>query len=291
VIDVLHTTEYHLQEDPDDTNCYRRYTMKLVPSFLLALLVFSSVSTLNVYAQEAAVATDAVAETNVSADAPTNDSGEEKTETVKEEAIPKAEEAPVQAGPFIDLFGENLLSLKMVDESHAQIETHLTNEALAGKKVIGVYFSADWCGPCRQFTPELVSFYEKMNKRRGKKDQFQIIWVSRCRDANSFGQYFTHMGGWLALPPEEASGQRGQMLGDLYKTKGIPHLVLLDEVGNVITLDARNKIPTDRAGIGFPWRNPVAQLYVTLVPKSFRLMVKAQVDEIKGKVTGLLKKK
>ena len=263
--------------------------MRLVLRFLLALLVFSNVSTLNVYAQEAAVATDAVAET---CDAPTDDSGEEKAETVKEKETPKAEEAPVQqAGPFIDLFGANLLSLKMVDESHAQIETHLTNEALAGKKVIGVYFSADWCGPCRQFTPELASFYEKMNNRRGKKDQFEIIWVSRCRDANSFGQYFTHMGGWLALPNEEALGPRGQMLGDLYKTKGIPHLVLLDEVGNVITLDARSKIPTDRAGIGFPWRNPLAQLYVTVIPKSLRLMVKAQVDEVKGKVVGLLQKK
>ena len=67
-----------------------------------------------------------------------------------------------------------------------------------------------------------------MNKRQGKKDQFEIIWVSRCRDVKSFGQYFTHMN-WLALPPEEALGQRGQVLGDLFKTKGIPHLVLLDE--------------------------------------------------------------
>ena len=93
------------------------------------------------------------------------------------------------------------------------------------------------------------------------------------------------------MPNEEALGPRGQMLGDLYKTKGIPHLVLLDEVGNVITLDARSKIPTDRAGIGFPWRNPLAQLYVTDIPKSLRLMVKAQVDEVKGKVVGLLQKK
>jgi nucleoredoxin len=129
-----------------------------------------------------------------------------------------------------------------------------------------------------------------MNKKRGKQDQFEIIWVSRCRDVKSFGEYFTHMN-WLALPPEEALGQRGQMLGELFKTKGIPHLVLLDEVGNVITYDARSKLPTDRSGIGFPWRNPLATLYVTLVPKSLRFMVKSQVDGIKGKVLGLLKKK
>ena len=139
-------------------------------------------------------------------------------------------------------------------------------------------------------TPELVSFYDKINKRRGKKDQFEIIWVSRCRDVQSFGQYFTHMK-WLALPPEEALGQRGQKLGELFKTKGIPHLVLLDEVGNVITYNARNKLPADRSGIGFPWRNPLATLYVTLVPKSLRFLVKAQVDGVKNKILGLVNKR
>jgi len=275
-------------------------------SFLLALFSAAILSNTYVHAQDAAVAdaspqtgataasTEPVAET-AAAPAPTSkadveaDADASKPATDSEE-VPTEKAAPKQSGPFIDLFGETLLSLKMVDETHAQIENHLTNEALAGKKVIGVYFSADWCGPCRQFTPELVSFYEKMNKRRGKKDQFEIIWVSRCRDVKSFGQYFTHMN-WLALPPEEALGQRGQVLGDLFKTKGIPHLVLLDEVGNVITYDARNKLPTDRSGIGFPWRNPLATLYVTLVPRSLRLMVKDKVDGVKGKVAGLLKKK
>lgn len=144
------------------------------------------------------------------------------------------------------------------------------------------------CGPCRQFTPELVTFYDKMNARRGKKDQFEIVWVSRCRDMNSYAQYFTHMK-WLALPPEEAMGQRGKMLNDKYKVKGIPTLVLLDELGSVITTDARNKIPADRAGIGFPWRNPLVQLYTTIVPRSLRLMVKAQVASVKGKLLQRIK--
>ena len=58
--------------------------------------------------------------------------------------IEKEESKPVQSGPFIDLLGETLISLKMVDESHAQLEPHYTNEALKGKKVVGLYFSADW---------------------------------------------------------------------------------------------------------------------------------------------------
>ena len=144
------------------------------------------------------------------------------------------------------------------------------------------------CGPCRKFTPELVQFYEKLNSRRGKENKFEIIWVSRCRDMDSYGQYFTHMK-WPALPPNEAMGQRGQMLFEKYKVKGIPSLVLLDDVGNVITLDARNKIPQDKAGIGFPWRNPLSNLYITVVPKSLRLMVKAQVVDLKDKLLTKIK--
>ena len=30
-----------------------------------------------------------------------------------------------------------------------------------GKKYIGIYSSASWCGPCRAFTPQLIKFYQK----------------------------------------------------------------------------------------------------------------------------------
>lgn len=126
-----------------------------------------------------------------------------------------------------------------------------------------------------------------MNARRGKQNEFEIVWISRCRTVDDFGQYFTQMN-WLALPPNEAMGQRGQYLGEKYKVKGIPTLVLLDEIGNVITTDARNKIPMDKAGIGFPWRSPVSVLISTLVPKSFRLMAKSQVSSVVGLVKKVL---
>jgi hypothetical protein len=104
----------------------------------------------------------------------------------------------------------------------------------------------------------------------------------------SFGQYFTHMN-WLALPPEEALGPRGQMLSAKYRVKSIPTLVLLDEVGSVITLDARNKLSQDKAGIGFPWRNPLSTLYMTLFPKSLRLMLKSQLVGLKDKLVSKVK--
>jgi len=219
----------------------------------------------------------------------TGEQEDEATERISETASTTGTTAeddtspPLQTGPFVDLLGPQLLSLKMVDETHAEIEGHYTNDALSGKKVVGLYFSADWCGPCRQFTPELVAFYNRMNAKRGKQNQFEIVWISRCRDLDSFGQYFTHMN-WLALPPDEAAGQRGQMLSEKYKVKGIPTVVLLDDLGNVITTDARNKIPQDKMGIGFPWRNPIVSLYTTIFPRSVRMMIKSQIVTIKDQL-------
>jgi nucleoredoxin len=213
------------------------------------------------------------------------DSGEEIPVNA---TTPAEKESPVQTGPFIDLLGPTLLSLQMVDDKSAQLVSHYTNEALAGKKVVGLYFSADWCGPCRKFTPELVAFYNKMNSRKGRTNEFEIVWISRCRDFNSFGQYFTHMN-WLAMQPEDAQGALGQMLSNKYKVKGIPSLVLLDEIGNVITTDARNKLPLDKSGVGFPWRNPIATLYMTIIPKSLRLMVKGKITPVKEKLLSKVK--
>ena len=89
---------------------------------------------------------------------------------------------------------------------------------------------------------------------------------------------------WLAMQPELAMGEWGQKLSDKYKVKGIPTLVLLDEDGNIITTDGRNKIPADRAGIGFPWRNPFASVYFTLFPKPLRFWIKSSLNNVKRKV-------
>ena len=197
-------------------------------------------------------------------------------------------EAPIQSGPLIDLFGPTLLSLEFTDSTTAQFKEHYTNEILRDKKVIGVYFSADWCGPCRKFTPDLIKFYERINNRRGRKDEFQIVWVSRCRDVQSYGQFFAHMP-WIALPPQEAMGERGEKLSKLYGVKGIPTLVLLDDFGDVINKDGRNMIPKDKTGIGFPWRNPVASIYMTLVPRSLRFLVKREIGMLRQKALGRIK--
>ena len=223
----------------------------------------------------------------------------EATETSETTGEPKAGESSStttpsnsttadEGGPLVDLLGSKLLQLVMIDEKQAKVQPLSTTDALRNKEVVGIYFSADWCPACVQFTPELVQFHKKVNQRR--KDRFAIVWVSRCRDINAYSQYMASIPDFHALPPEEAMGPRGEQLMRKYGVKGIPSLILLDaETGSIITKEGRNKVPQDKAGIGFPWRNPLVQLYMTIVPRMVRRKIMEQVHVAKDKVVAKAK--
>lgn len=71
-----------------------------------------------------------------------------------------------------------------------------TAEVLDGKEVVGLYFSAHWCGPCRSFTPKLAEAYGSITAA-GKA--FEIVFVSSDRDASAFDEYYAEMP-WSTLP-------------------------------------------------------------------------------------------
>lgn len=135
------------------------------------------------------------------------------------------------------------------------------------------------CGACRQFTPELASFFKQLRRhqrRKNNEDPFAMIWISRCRDVESSAQYFTQMPGFLALPFQSAVGQLGASLSAKFSVKAIPTWILLDENARVINKDPRKQLMSDRSGVGFPWRNPIARFYMLLVPRSLRKVIRAQ---------------
>ena len=70
------------------------------------------------------------------------------------------------------------------------------NSTLKTAKLIGVYFSAHWCPPCRNFTPVLAKFYDDVNKNG---HVFEVIFSSSDQDEKSFKEYLNTMP-WIALP-------------------------------------------------------------------------------------------
>jgi nucleoredoxin len=96
-------------------------------------------------------------------------------------------------------------------------------------KVIGIYFSAHWCPPCRGFTPQLAEKYKSIIAE-GKP--FEIIFVSSDRDEASANDYYASMP-WKMLPFSHRDKKK--VLSDLYSVTGIPTLVLVDEDGTITT--------------------------------------------------------
>jgi len=117
--------------------------------------------------------------------------------------------------------------------------------ALAGK-VVGVYFSAHWCGPCRGFTPVFAQVYEQL-KASGKP--FEVVFSSMDRNDSAFKGYHASMP-WLAIP--FADRNTANELASRYSVNGIPALLLFDEEGHLMTTDGRTAITQDGAK-AFPW--------------------------------------
>ena len=55
---------------------------------------------------------------------------------------------------------------------------------VTGKAVL-FYFSAHWCGPCRQFTPALARFYQKHHK------EMAVVFVSADRSEGEMEKYYS----------------------------------------------------------------------------------------------------
>lgn len=97
-------------------------------------------------------------------------------------------------------------------------------------KYFALYFSAGWCGPCHQFTPALVKFYNEM---KPKYPSFEVVFLSRDQGANAMEKYMAEMSmPWPALRYGAAKSDRALMK---YAGPGIPCLVLLNENGEVLS--------------------------------------------------------
>lgn len=123
-----------------------------------------------------------------------------------------------------DLFQIKSGSLVPVDET-----------ALANKKLIAFYFSAEWCGPCRKFTPQLVAYY---NRVAPEHPEFEIVFFSSDRSQYAMEKYMHDENmPWLAINFSKL-GEKTALKKDA--GNGIPSLVLVDSDGNLISSSYAN---------------------------------------------------
>ena len=126
-------------------------------------------------------------------------------------------------------------------------------EDLLNNELIGVYFSAHWCGPCRAFTPKLAQFYKDVNK---DKKKIEIIFNSADQDLKGFNEYFATMP-WIATPFEsESKSQIDEACG----ITSIPQLIIFDNKGHIIDDSGRGTVQSKGNDAINVWKERLAKI-------------------------------
>jgi nucleoredoxin len=132
-------------------------------------------------------------------------------------------------------------------------------QVCSGKGTI-LYFGAHWSEPCSKFLPKLHFFHELNQK---VKEDYQIIFCSLDKSEEDYNSYIEAMPWWClpyaisTLPKLVASLQASRM----------PHLVVIDMEGKIITKEGANALKQDPTGKHFPWR---PKRIVDMLPNSYR---------------------
>lgn len=161
---------------------------------------------------------------------------------------PKPAPKPAAAAPEEGTVGKEVASLL---GSKLAMKTGKFPTASLKAKVVALYFSAHWCGPCRSFTPQLRQLYSDRLKAQG----VEVVFVSADQDDSSFAKYFGEMP-WLALPFSERAA--ADNLNNKFGIRGIPALIVLNAAtGKVISDDGRRDVMQYKADVGTHWLKSV----------------------------------
>lgn len=86
------------------------------------------------------------------------------------------------------------------------------------------YYTASWCGPCQQFTPTLVEFYEKH-----KSDKFELVLITSDQDEDSMENYAAQKKmPWPQLKLKEVPDFKKEFQ---HGVTGIPSVIVCDLEG------------------------------------------------------------
>jgi nucleoredoxin len=114
---------------------------------------------------------------------------------------------------------------------HQGSVTHFDDEALEHKKLYLLFFSANWSGPGRKFTPQLVEYY---NRVAPQHPEFEVIFFSADRSQFAMETYMAQSNmPWPAVAYDKLAGKAGDVQRNLVRE--IPCLVLADATGKLLS--------------------------------------------------------
>ncbi|XP_030446830.1 probable nucleoredoxin 2 [Syzygium oleosum] len=91
--------------------------------------------------------------------------------------------------------------------------------------VVGLYFSANWYSPCRNFNRVLSNAYEQLKTNRSN---FEVVFVSADEDLSAFSSYYSSMP-WLTIPFSDLESKKA--LSRKFDVEDIPCLIILQPDG------------------------------------------------------------
>ncbi len=151
---------------------------------------------------------------------------------------------------------QSLFGASLVDRDGHEVQT----STLA--PLVGIYFGAGWCAPCRQTLPKLIQAVDKIH---GLGHRLDLVYVSNDNNAAEFADYFSNMP-WLAVPFTDA--ERVVKLTERFELRNIPSLVLIDQQGQVQTAFGLHALL--HAPEQYPWRTYTPPSSDSLAPNAWQ---------------------
>uniref|UniRef100_A0A914ELI0 Major sperm protein n=1 Tax=Acrobeloides nanus TaxID=290746 RepID=A0A914ELI0_9BILA len=102
--------------------------------------------------------------------------------------------------------------------------------------IVGLYFSASWCGYCHIFSPYLRKFYKDVKET----ENFELVFLSGDEDEEEFEKYLeSSHENWLYIPFGHESIKE---LDKKFEVGGYPTLVIVKSDGTVISKEGYEEI-------------------------------------------------
>lgn len=154
---------------------------------------------------------------------------------------PEPQTSPTRDSGELDPGMAELLPETLLDANGKKVSPN----QLAGK-VVGFYFSAHWCPPCRAFTPGLVKF------RDANKKDFEIVFISSDRNPSAQMGYMQETG--MKWPTMKLRSKEANALAQKYGVRGIPSLIIVGPDGKTITKNGRGDVSSNPKGALAGWK-------------------------------------